>query len=386
MKIAWPPLQTSTTERAPRPVHSETLIETDMPELVIAYRGEETWIGVLCEAGRGGACTWAYAPISSVEHRAVLAGAADIRECFQKPIALVVYESDGKELVAEIAGDAIPDDALPSRGFVLPEWARPKLATATMQSPGQFALARVRGGSAIGLRALAGISDKIQRLYVAVTQRIIDGSAKMAGSVSSVVREAAELDVETVLAGSLLINVRPHDIARFEESSEVIRRLLTTTDPRELDSLLRDLGGRVVGRYEDLLEEVICHDLAMMMSWGNERAAFVASHTAASRINAMPATTEREEDVWAARGYLVGLDPGEKSFTFFDLRSDVEIKGELASTFVVPQNIAVGMTSPIRVVEIGRSKHSTRGGHEVVRHRLVRIYADGDSSSTARTN
>ncbi len=356
-----------------RPVTRDVLIETDMPELVVAERDGRLWIGVVCEAANG-VCRWVYAPISSVEYQAVLAGATEIWESFQKPTVLVVDESADADVVAEIAGESVPIDALPNRGFVLPRWAVSAQTTET--SAPQFSLARASSEAAVGLKALAGVSDKIQRLYVALTQRFMDGFAKLAGSVSDSVREAAEIDVVGLVHGSLVIQVKPHDEARFAQASEAIQRLLTAASPADLSKALGDFGGRVQGRYEDLLEEVISHDLALLMSWGGGKHAFVAAHTAGRRIEALPASGPREEDVWAVRGRIVGLDTGEKSFTFFEPRTDEVLRGELADDFNMPSNILIGPDSPIRVIEIGRSKHSTRGGREVTRHQLLRIFAD----------
>ncbi len=382
VKYQWPPIQPELPEAQPeRPTLAQVLIETDMPELVVAERNGERWIGVVSEVFNR-TSRWVYAPISSVEYRALIAGAAEVWECFRKPRVLVVDETEQSETVTEIDGDFVPLGALPSRGFVLPEWARPEQSQRV--EPPQFALARAHGVGAIGLKALAAVSDKIQRLYVAVVQRLMDGFATTAGSVSSAVRDAAEIDVEGLVNGSLIIKVRPNNEERFVEASQAIQEILTTTDSHALLELFDRLGGRVRGRYEDLLDEVVTHDLALLMSWGMGRHNFIAAHTASRRIEALPASGPREDDTWLARGYLLGFDPVPRSFTFYELRTDEEITGRVADSFAVPEQLLVGPSTPLRVVEIGRSKLSTRGGKDVTRHQLLRILPDAETGAHTR--
>ncbi|MEZ4406806.1 MAG: hypothetical protein R3A52_10060 [Polyangiales bacterium] len=369
MTIAWPYLQ-RTFESLERPVTVDVLIETDGPELVLAEGHGLLWLGVLSEM-LGGRAMWVYAPVSSVEKRAILAGAVELWECFNKPQVLVVDEGpDGTE-VMPLAGEHLPSAALPARGFVLPGWARPPLES---HAP-EFALAKTQGGDAIGLKALAGVASKVQRLYTAVIQRAVDGVTKLAGTVSAQVREAAELDVEAVVPGSLIIRVTPHDEGRFNEASETLRRLLTA-EPEELSRELERQGPRVAARYEDLLDEVITHDLALLLSFGGTKRAFVARHTAGRRIDALPTGAQGEHNTWQALGIIDGLDPGERTFTFHDPLTDEEIRGVLAPTFVMPHGIMIGDQSPARVVELGRTRTSTRGGAELVRYQLLSIVSE----------
>jgi len=126
VKLPWPASQPALPELRPvRPTHREVLIETDMPELVLAELDGAPWLGLLSETDSTGVARWLYAPLTSEEERALLVGAVEIWECFRKPEVLLVDESETEDTVVALDGLTVPLEALPKRGFVLPTWARP---------------------------------------------------------------------------------------------------------------------------------------------------------------------------------------------------------------------------------------------------------------------
>jgi len=381
MKFAWPSFQVPLPAQQPlRPSHEEVLIETDMPELVLAERQGAPWLGLLCDTDQTGTARWLYTPLSSVERQAVLSGTVALWECFRKPEILLVDERATGADVAVLDGRRVPLEALPAPGFVLPSWARP---ASVADNPGpRFTLAHNAAQGGVRLRTLAAVGDTLQRLFTAITQHFVEGAATVRGSVSASVRQLAELEVEGLRAGSLVVQLKPHDPARFAEACDTLQQLLAADDAHTLADLLRTLGGRVQGRYEDLLDEIVTHDLALMVSWGPQQHAFLAAHTAMHRIEALPASAPSADDLWVTRGILLGLDAGTKTFTFYDLRTDEEISGQLAPDFKMPPRIDVGIETTPRVLELERSRLELRGGKVATRYRLLRILSDSTQPGT----
>ena len=129
MKHDWPEIVPSPDAPRARPKTTRVLIETDMPELVVAEQDGGLFLGVLSEVNRANGCRWVYSPVSREELRQVLSGAIDVLECFGKAKVLVVDERDDGESAVLVDGAKIPLDALPNAGFRLPEWARPEVGS-----------------------------------------------------------------------------------------------------------------------------------------------------------------------------------------------------------------------------------------------------------------
>lgn len=382
MRHTWPALQLSLLPAGDeRPRHTTILVESDLPDLVIAERNGSPWLGLACDDDAATrSVRWLYAPLTTVERDALLRGAVAIRDCFDwKGGMLMVEDSPSGATVCPIEPSQIPDAALPDAGFALPEWARPA-AEAAPERGAIVSLARMGGGRGINLRSLAAVVDAFQRFVAAITQVVVEKKATVAGVLSVQVQRLAEMELESAAPGSLILRLQPSVESHFAEISRRVQALMRASGDEEIADELAALGPRVLGRYEDMIEEVLQHSLHMLVTWPSGPSVFLGGVTADRVLASLPSPEPGEVSARVVRGLITGLDAGSGTFTIYDLQTDEEIKGKVSDNFRMPPSITLGQDSPVRVVELGRSQHRTRGGASVSRYELQRILLGGASN------
>lgn len=391
MKHRWPDLDPDFL--CGRPRTTAVLIESDVPELVLAESNGASWLGVFSEHhAESGRSRWVYAPLSGLEQRALLRGVVAPYACFRKPRVLVIdEEADERTRVYHADGLLIERAALPAPDFLLPEWARPAPEPSSDATVMTLAQRSVQRG--VSLMAMSAIAEQYQRVHLAIG---LAKAGKMAatGAVPHEIVERFTVNFVAASPGSLKIELAPRSTADFERSNAALESLMGAPAER-LPALLGELGPRVRASYEKLLRALVDHESELMVERPGGRSVFVSPWLATEAIGAIPVATASYSEEQVATGQLIGFDVRTRTFSLYDEQLNKTIQGTFSSRFEPPTAVTVGFESPrvlirfVRVTQrqqIGtRSELLLRGVAllEAAKDAADGLEQEGDSASRA---
>lgn len=160
------------------------LVEYNGPQIVIADSSSGKYLGVAADEDET-AVRWIYAPITSVELRALAGGAATTKDVIVKPKVYVVDTDHSENVINVWTCDAttLDDGNLPDRGALLPKAAREALlATVPAIAGPAICLEQVATPSkGVFFRALSDVLSSFQRLWNAIAQAVSTGGPKERG-------------------------------------------------------------------------------------------------------------------------------------------------------------------------------------------------------------
>lgn len=342
------------------------LVEYNGPQIVLADSASGKYLGVAADEDET-AIRWIYAPVTSVELRALAGGAVTTRDVIVKPKVYVVDtdHSDNVTGVWECDAATLDDGNLPDRGALLPKAARDVLLASVPAITGPAICLEQTAAPSKGVffRALSDVLSSFQRLWNAIAQAVSAAGPKERGRWTAELSGRATLSLAAAEAGSLVMRVEPTDRYLFDLASKPFQDLvLAGSDPQALATALTRLGARVQARYEELLGDVEKHGL-QLLTYRDGGVAFLSPQTAGRIRSALPQGILGEPKSRPAVGYFTAFDIEGAKFEFFDDAAEVVYRGSVHEDVLAENNaVAVG-PGVAHAVFIEVTTHMTASRH-----------------------
>lgn len=341
MRDTWKLSEQALVSPVPSFTVDQVLVEYDGPQIVTLVPRQEghhesvphaRYLGIAADDGEG-VVRWILAAITNTELKALIDGAATLRDALLKAQVFVLdADHDWVSLsVWSCDGNQLDDESLPERGALLPRLSREELAE-TVHDPELCIDGPTVGDRGVMFRALANILDVFQRFGDAITASLSPNDHKSSGPVRAEVTEKTALYLASAGAGSLVLKVRPADTATYRTVAEQLEELVRIDDdPDALAEVLTRLGPRARGRYSELLTCLAKHDLQLLARRPGG-AAFLSASIASRVLTALPLSMASETRQMNATGYFIAFDRMKAgSFVFYDERRDETYSGAVHS-------------------------------------------------------
>ncbi len=328
----------------------QVLIEFNGPHMALASVSGVLNLGVAADADDAWV-RWIFAPVSSVELRALASGASTAYSALAKPNAIALDcphdGADDFEFVRAFDVDASQLDRvfLPEPSAHLPIGAR-NLILERFQahtSP-QLALARVDQRPApLSFKVLSAVLSSYQKLCSAIAQSLEGDSTTSKGRWSADLEERSTIGFNTAKSGSLLIGMKPEDGALYERISETLAELASwgeSTSPMGYRP-----NERVLARFADLLKVVDRSGIDVLNQSAAGNSAFL-SPAVAKRLIAKLSPKATAITKSSRRGSFNAFSASDYKFEFLDEELGEALKGDVdASAIPTDEDVSVGQTN-----------------------------------------
>ena len=297
---------------------------------------------------------WVYAPITTLELRALVYGGTSIRDAILKDRIIIVdrRSTDNAQEQAWYASSAdIPADVLPGNDFLLPLILTEESRGSVLSSVGseteiQIDGAAVLDGALISFEDLSELVGRIQKLWHAIAGTWYENNKAPEQKPAGQGFTASTLLLTGTRQGSFVAQVKPADDVMFGILLSQFKRLVETSDDdNKLDAELRACGPEVSVAFDAFM--MFANNRKLEVLTKSARAASYVSSRKAARFaryfderRAPEKLKPRKKDLvigspFRMEGYFLGYMHLAKRFEFFG-RDGVTYDGEVFDSAMFP--------------------------------------------------
>ncbi len=353
------------------------LAEYNGPQILLIRRDGHSMLGIAADEEQG-VVRWIFAPVTSVERRALALGALPTREVFITGQPVTVLDVTEDLCVARewtgIDGSTLGEN-LPDAGALLPEHAQRFLREA-FPSPevAELSLATLESGEpaarGVGFRLLGEVLSVVQRFANAFAQATLQEPGDRGRQTADVIRRAS-LSFESAAPGSLQIGVSPEDRALFQRILGYLREAIEASSDGALASVADRNGPRVRARLQELLD-LVRRNRVQLLARDGASSFFLNSGMAERIAGSLTPRVIEATHTRPAFGSFVAYDSGALTFEFLSDSDDVVYKGTVARG-VAERNAAIAVGPGATYIVIITTTRWSRPGGKRDEYELIEV-------------